>query len=100
MVDVVGHRALQQTVCGFDLLRANGQSYVCDVNGFSFVKSSHKYYEDTAKILGNMILRRLYRRLKIPWKQPYQPGETGYHWSNSRLSEINLCGTWARIYSK
>lgn len=41
-------------------------SYVCDVNGFSFVKTSQKYYEDCSQVLGHMILQKIAPQLPIP----------------------------------
>ncbi|CAI5741413.1 unnamed protein product [Hyaloperonospora brassicae] len=54
--------AFHQTVCGLDLLRVRGTSYVCDVNGWSFVKNSKKYYDDCGLILHNYLVSALRSR--------------------------------------
>ena len=41
------------------MLRCGGKTYVCDVNGFSFVKTSFKYYEDCAMQLRRIIYQKL-----------------------------------------
>ena len=51
--------AFKQNICGFDILRCQGNSYVCDVNGFSFVKGNKKYYEDCSILIRNMIYQGL-----------------------------------------
>ncbi|KAL8432261.1 hypothetical protein ACSSS7_004721 [Eimeria intestinalis] len=52
-------RAFQQVVCGFDILRTSRGPFVCDVNGFSFVKSNIKYYDDCSSIIRLYFLKKL-----------------------------------------
>ena len=40
------------------MLRSNGKSYVCDVNGLSFVKESPKYYRDSGTMLRKVIIKK------------------------------------------
>lgn len=61
-----------QQVCGFDIIRSKGKSYVCDVNGWSFVKGNYKYTKDCSFLLRRFIYEKFFpnmvENLNKEWK--------------------------------
>ncbi|KAG6608754.1 Inositol hexakisphosphate and diphosphoinositol-pentakisphosphate Kinase [Phytophthora cinnamomi] len=80
-------RAFEQTICGFDILRGRDTSYVCDVNGWSFVNNSEKYYDDCAILLTRYLEQALTG--ERVWDNVDEKIFIGFAMSRTQLSKIN-----------
>lgn len=63
-------KVFRQMVCGFDILRSHGKFYVCDVNGWSFVKNNSAYVVRATDIMAEIfrleVLKRGLHRVAPP----------------------------------
>lgn len=57
-------KVFRQMVCGFDILRTNNPNefYVCDVNGWSFVKNNAAYVEQATEIMKTIFVEEHRKR--------------------------------------
>ncbi|UKK00525.2 hypothetical protein MACK_000599 [Theileria orientalis] len=82
---IVDH--FRQTVCGFDILRTFDGPYVCDVNGWSFVKRNKKYHIDCSQIIRAIFLLKLQSKYNILIDGVLQNKPAGYKPLGTGLGE-------------
>lgn len=68
-------KGFRQNVCGFDMLRSGGRTYVCDVNGWSFVKRSARYHKDSALMLARLMRQMMGRPPPSPMTESESESE-------------------------